>query len=180
MTTSCGDDSMRTEYERRFLVSPYANWKAKIEPYSKAFEDKYLSFTRLRLRRLTDSDTGRQLLKLNKKEESISPYFRTVSRILLSPTEYVCLSALEGNEIRKTRHYHHHAGRVFSIDIFEGELEGLILCETEAISLDALMDAELPGYVRCEVTEDIFFTGGNLCQVTRADLLRKLSETIAP
>jgi hypothetical protein len=74
----------RVEFERRFLISPQANWKSVVESYWKTFEDKYLRDTRLRLRVLTDSDTGRRVLKLNKKFESASPWFRKVSRILLS------------------------------------------------------------------------------------------------
>ena len=92
----------------------------KVEPYSKVLEDKYLSNTRLRLRLLIDSDTGRRLFKLNKKEESTSSYFRAVDRLLLSPAEYELFHAMEGHDIRKTRYYHHFDGRVFSIDVFEG------------------------------------------------------------
>ena len=165
----------RIEYERRFLVSPQEDWRSVIEPYSKPFEDKYLRHGRLRLRRLTDSDTGRQLIKLTKKSASDSPYFQTISRILLSPGEYALLSTLEGDRIEKIRHYHTHRGRVFSIDVFAGELDGLILCETEAEGLEELMSIEPPSFARPEVTEDPFFTGGNLCRTTRADLLRKLS-----
>lgn len=33
-----------------------------------------------------------------------------------------------------------------------------------------------PDFAKREVTEDPFFTGGNLCRTSRADLLRKLSE----
>jgi CYTH domain-containing protein len=165
----------RVEYERRFLVSPHADWRSAVEPYSKTFEDKYLHNTRLRLRLLTDSDTGRQIIKLNKKLESASPYFRAVSRILLSPDEYTLLDSLEGSRIRKTRYYHNYLGRVFSIDVFEGELEGLVLCETETDGLGELMKAEPPAYAKFEVTEDGFFTGGNLCRVSRRELLRKLS-----
>jgi CYTH domain-containing protein len=165
----------RIEYERRFLVSPQADWRSLIESYSKTFEDKYLRDTRLRLRILTDSDTGRRLLKLTKKAESASPYFQTISRILLSPSEHALFDSLPGYRLRKVRHYHNDRGRVFSIDVFEGELEGLVLCETEADGLDELMAIESPAYVQHEVTEDLFFTGGNLCRTTRADLLRKLS-----
>jgi CYTH domain-containing protein len=165
----------RVEYERRFLVSPQASWRGLIEPYSKTFEDKYLHNSRLRLRILTDSDTGRQLLKLNKKFPSDSPYSQTISRILLSPSEYRIFDGIAGDHLRKTRYYHHHLGRVFSIDVFEGQLEGLILCETEAESLQDLMLAEPPEYARQEVTEDAFFTGGNLSRTTRTELLRKLA-----
>lgn len=165
----------RIEYERRFIVPTQANWRANIEPYSKIFKDKYLRNTRLRLRVLTDTDTGRRVIKLNKKAESPSPYFRTISRILLSPDEYQLFDRFEGDRLKKERHYYHHLGRVFSIDVFEGELEGLILCETEAEGMEDLMSAQFPAFATREVTEDAFFTGGNLCRAARADLLRKLA-----
>jgi len=165
----------RVEYERRFLVSPRANWRRVVEPYFKTYEDKYLRGTRLRLRILTDSDTGRRVLKLNKKSESPSPYFRAVNRILLSPGEYELLDGLEGDRLKKRRYYHNHPGRVFSIDVFEGELEGLILCETESESLEDLMSVEPPSFVMKEVTEDEFFEGANLCRMTRNQLVVKVS-----
>jgi CYTH domain-containing protein len=165
----------RIEYERRFLVSPQADWRSAVESYSKTFEDKYIRDARLRLRILTDSDTGRRVIKLNKKFDSPSPYFRTGSRILLSPGEYELLDKLNGDRLKKIRHYHNYRGRVFSVDVFEGELDGLVLCETEAEGLEELMSAEPPPYAKFEVTEDPFFTGGNLCRTTRTDLLRRLS-----
>ena len=164
----------RVEYERRFLVSPHSDWRSAVESYSKTFEDKYLRHTRLRLRILTDSDTGRRIIKLTKKFESASPYFQTVGRILLSPGEYEFLDHLEGDRLTKLRHYHNYCDRVFSIDVFEGELAGLVLCEVEAGGIEELMSAEPPAYVKYEVTEDAFFTGGNLCRTTRAELQRKL------
>lgn len=165
----------RVEYERRFLVSPSEDWKKLVQPYSKTFEDKYLRHSRLRLRVQTDTDTGRRLIKLTKKFESESPYFQRIGRILLSPSEHQLLTALEGDSLRKTRHYHLDRGRVFSVDVFEGELDGLILCETEAEGLEELMSVQASAFVGQEVTEDPFFTGGNLCRTTRAELLRKLA-----
>lgn len=165
----------RVEYERRFLVSPQADWRSAVEPYAKIFEDKYLRQARLRLRVLTDTDSGRRIIKLTKKSESPSPYFQTISRILLSPGEYDLLDILAGDRLTKTRYYHLDRGRVFSVDVFEGELEGLVLCEVEASGLDELMAIEPPKYVQAEITEDVFFTGGNLCRITRAELLGKLA-----
>jgi CYTH domain-containing protein len=165
----------RVEYERRFLVPPHSDWQGSAEPYSKTFEDKYLRDTRLRLRVLTDTDSGRRIIKLNKKSESPSPYFQTIGRILLSPEEHKLFDDLAGDRLKKERYYHHHLGRVFSIDVFEGELEGLILCETEADGMEDLMSAQFPAFATHEVTEDSFFTGGNLCRTTRAELLRKLA-----
>ncbi|MEK6301272.1 MAG: hypothetical protein AABO41_11160 [Acidobacteriota bacterium] len=166
---------MRVEYERRFLVSPNADWMSAVESYSKTLEDKYLRDSRLRLRILTDSDTGRRVFKLNKKLDSPSRYFRTISRILLSPSEYELLDGLEGDRLKKTRYYHNYRGRVFSIDVFDDELTGLVLCETEAEGLEALMLADPPYHTQLEVTDDPFFEGGNLCGTTRAALMRKLT-----
>jgi len=165
----------RVEYERRFLVAPEAEWRDQVETYRKTFDDKYLRGTRLRLRFTTNSYSDEGLIKLTKKAESPSPYFQTISRILLSRDEYEFLARLEGDKLRKVRHYHRTAGRVFSIDVFEGELEGLILCETEAEALNDLMLAEPPSFVKQEVTEDLFFTGGSLCKVTRIELMNKLT-----
>ncbi|HSS50759.1 MAG TPA: hypothetical protein VLX28_17610 [Thermoanaerobaculia bacterium] len=64
---------------------------------------------------------------------------------------------------------------MFSIDVFEGELDGLVLCETEADGLDELMAIQPPAFASREVTEDPFFTGGNLCRTSRAELLQKFS-----
>jgi CYTH domain-containing protein len=165
----------RVEYERRFLVEPHSDWRSSVELYSKTFEDKYIRGSRLRLRILTDSDTGRRVIKLSKKFESSSAYFQTIGRIILSPAEYELLCGLEGDSLKKTRYYHIYLGRVFSIDVFEDELEGLVLCETEADGLEELMSATPPPYAKHEVTENPFFTGASLCRTTRAELLGKLS-----
>lgn len=166
----------RIEYERRFLVAPDSDWQKFIEPYSKIFADKYLANSRLRLRLLSDSDSDRQLIKLTKKYESDSPYFQQITSIILSQEEYKIFDILEGNCLKKVRYYHNYQGQVFSIDVFENELKGLILCETERDSLEDLMSTEFPDYAKYEVTENSFFTGGNLCRITQSELLKKLAE----
>jgi CYTH domain-containing protein len=169
----------RVEYKRSFLVEPTARWQVEIAPYAKTHVDKYICNTRLRLRVMTDKDTGRQLLKLNKKADSVSPYYRTISQILLTQDEYKTLNMLEGAWLRKTRYYHINNDHFFSIDVYEGELEGLILCKTEADCLENLLRISPPGYITQELTNDIFFTGGNLCRTTQSTLQAKLA-TLKP
>ena len=166
----------RVEYERRFLVKPGSGWESFVTSYSKLFEDIYLSNTRMRLRVLTDSDSDRRIIKLTKKAASESPYFRTISRILLSQDEYDILSRLDGERIVKVRHYCDHQRRVFSIDVFQGELDGLVLSEVESDDLDDLMSIDLPKFAANEVTEDPFFDGGNLSTVSPNDLQAKLEK----
>lgn len=163
------------ENERRFLVSPVADWKSFIEPYYKTLEDKYIKNSRFRLRIMKDSDIKQPTFKLTKKYESDSPYRRLISSMVLSTKEFEVFNTLDGDYLQKNRYFHNFNGRFFSIDVFEGELGGLVLCETEANSFEELMTIEFPEYAKYEVTEDSFFDGGNLCAATRAELNRKLS-----
>ncbi|MBI4853320.1 MAG: hypothetical protein HY819_16125 [Acidobacteria bacterium] len=165
----------RFEYERRFLVQQETNWREFVEKYSKTFLDKYIKDSRLRLRILKDSEGDKELIKLTKKYESNSPYFQQITTILLSRNEYSLFNSLEGYSLRKTRYYHNFNNQIFAIDVFQDELEGLILCEVEANSLEELMSIFPPFYVKKEVTSDLFFTGGKLSQIKRRDLLDKLS-----
>ena len=52
------------------------------------------------------------------------------------------------------RYFINYRGRVFSIGVFGGELDGIALCEVEAGGLEELMAIEPPAYTRHEVTED--------------------------
>jgi lactoylglutathione lyase len=165
----------RPEYERRFLIAPDSAWRDLVEPYSKTFDDLYIRRTHLRLRTLTDSRTGREFIKLTKKLESASPYVQRIGSVPLSPMEYELIAGMEGTRLRKERYYHFHQGNVFSIDVFEGDLAGLVLCEVETGSLESLMRVEVPEYAMLEVTEDPFFTGGKLCRTSRDELTRKLA-----
>ena len=165
----------RIEYERRFLVHTTSAWCGAVRPGSKRIEDKYLHGTRLRLRAITDVASNERTVKLTRKAESPSAYFRTISRILLSNDELRVFDALPGDRLTKTRHHVSYLDRTFAVDVFDGLLEGLTLCEVEASSLDDLMSAQPPAFVFCEVSEDPFFSGANLSRVARDDLLAKLA-----
>ena len=165
----------RVEYERRFLVRAAADWRAAADAGSNRIEDSYLHGTRMRVRVVTNTTTRNRTLKLTKKADSPSPYFRTISRILLSNDEHRLFDGLSGERLTKTRFHVTHLDRVFAVDVFDPPLDGLILCEIEASSLDDLMRVQPPAFVNCEVTEDPFFNGANLCRMGRHDLLAKLA-----
>jgi CYTH domain-containing protein len=79
-----------------------------------------------------------------------------------------------GRTITKRRYRLAHGGRGFGVDVFEGELAGLVLCEAEADSRAAVMALTFPPWAGREVTDDPFFTGGNLCTLSAADLAARL------
>lgn len=154
----------RMEYERRFLVDPAHDWKQWVKPYSRRIEDRYLSCGRLRVRAMTNLDQPRVVYKLTKKFESPALDRQPIVNIYLTESEYRVVRELPGNDLVKIRYYHEYAGRVFSVDAFEDKLRGLVLCESEADSAEALAVIKFPEYATVEVTNDVRYTGAELAK----------------
>ncbi len=160
----------RMEYERRFLVDPGADWRGALLPYHRELQDRYLACGRLRLRRLQDSDSGRVTFKLTKKFPSDSAMAQPIVSVWLTEDEYAALRQLPGWDLCKVRHYQEFGGSTFALDVYQGDLQGLILCEAEKDSLEALRAVLFPPYALWEVTQDPFFTGGVLCRAGRREM----------
>jgi hypothetical protein len=184
-------DYTRLEFERRFLVDPARLDFSALESYSKLLEDIYFDFGRMRLRRQTDSDTGLVKYKLTKKfdlsEEiaktsgapvksaSAAPgHVRSIVSTWLSEGEYQAFATLGGRTLRKRRHYYKPPGFSYGVDVFEGELAGLILCEFEGEDEAELYRIAPPSFADIEVTDKSFFTGGNLSRVSRQEVAAQL------
>jgi len=160
------------ENERRFLVtSPPALDGARV----RLIRDLYLDGGRLRLRRIDHADGQASEFKLCKKYGSADPASGPIVNIYLTPEEHAVFAALPGRPIVKRRHTLEHGGRGFSLDVFEGPLAGLMLCEAEAATPDAIRALDFPPWAAREVTDDPFFTGGALAGTTAAELKARLA-----
>jgi CYTH domain-containing protein len=148
------------ERERRWLIDP-----AQTAPLGGRFvliEDRYISGTRMRLRRMLDSANGAVALKLTKKYDASDPLARPIVTTYLTEAEYALIATLPAEQLVKRRVALHDADHTYSIDWFFGPLEGLVLAEIEWPD-----DAGLrclpppPGAVR-EVSGDWRYEGGSL------------------
>lgn len=153
------------ERERRFLVDPRRRPDLSSAP-SVLIEDRYIDGARLRLRRMTDSVTGRVVLKLGKKYESADPLARPVVTTYLTDGEYALLIELPARALVKRAF---DVGG-FRLDMFEGALAGLELAEFDAGTATALATATVPDWVKLEVSADARFDGANLAALDAADL----------
>jgi CYTH domain-containing protein len=119
--------------------------------------DLYVPGTQLRLRRVEGAE---QQYKLSKKEAPAPPDYATttITTLYLSPDEYELLRVLPGKELCKRRH---HIGP-YSIDVFEGELAGLILAEVDFASEEEMRAHAPPEFAVREVSDDVRYTGGSL------------------
>lgn len=156
----------RIEHERRWLVRPGPLELVKPRPFSRRLRDRYLDCGRLRLRAMEESDGLSTRYKLTKKYPSHSLDAQPIVSMFLSREEYEGLLALPGRDLVKTRRYDEIGGWIFSVDTFEGAHAGLVLCEVEAESVEALAQVVPPPYVFREVTHELAYTGGTLARAT--------------
>lgn len=170
------------ERERRFLLQDLPDGLAQ-RPFTH-ITDHYLPHTRLRLRRMTDETGAVVALKLTQKFRetgfdtlSHQPGTQTIiTNFYLNETEYQTLAQLGGNILTKRRYRLPSDSHTFSIDVFEGDLAGLVLAEIEALSDEELAHVPQPDWTVAEVTDDVFFIGGNLVTTTLTQLRAKLAE----
>ena len=159
------------EWERRFLLNGFP---AGVSVTGiRQIQDRYIAGTRLRLRRSSHSD-GTIAFKLTQKSNdnaagALQGQFTT---IYLTEEEYKIFEALPAWVLEKTR----HSVPPFGIDVFKGNLSGLILAEAEFSSAEEAAALELPAFLFKEVTSDRRFTGGSLSVVTRQQLIGDLHE----
>jgi CYTH domain-containing protein len=141
----------RMERERRFLLDRFP---ADVEVLRvRRLTDRYIEGTTLRLRE-QDNEDGAVTYKLTQK---VRGYITT---IYLTEGEFRIFAQLPSKLLRKTR----YSVPPFGIDVFEGELQGLILAEAEFDSADEAEALVVPAWVVREVTGEERFTGGSLAE----------------
>ncbi|MGI8919708.1 MAG: hypothetical protein ACR2H6_14030 [Pyrinomonadaceae bacterium] len=159
------------ERERRYLLDGLPEGLTRASPHVQ-ITDNYITGTRLRLRKVREPQTNKWTVRFTQK---FAPNPADLSRaiitnIYLTAAESEVLGVFEGNEIRKNRYPHEFADRKFSIDMFLGDLLGLVLAETSFNSDEELDSFPPPPFVVEDVTNNDLFTGGNLSVSTFAEV----------
>lgn len=164
----------RVERERRFLLNDLPEGLTRTDPHLQ-ITDNYITGTRLRIRKVRDPKTNKWTVKFTQKfAPDRSDLSRTIiTNIYLTALEADTLSIFEANEIRKNRYYLDFGGRRFSVDMFLGDLLGLVLAETSFETDDEMKQLQMPSFALAEVTNNEIFTGGRLCQLTFDDIRKE-------
>ena len=161
----------RPEFERRFLLAHLPD----DVPITRVrhIVDRYIDSTTLRLRRQRDDD-GSLRFKLTQKlpAGADGPLQGLITTIYLTEEEYDVLAKLPAHTLAKAR----LSLPPFGIDVFEGELKGLVMAEAEFASAEDAAALHLPKFLIREVTDDVRFTGGQLSRTTQRQLEERLTE----
>jgi len=159
------------ERERRYLLEDLPEGLNRASDHFQ-ITDNYISGTRLRLRKIRDPRSNKWVVKFTQK---YAPNPTDLSRTMitnsyLNAAEYEVLSIFEANEIRKNRYSLDFEGRKFSVDMFLGDLLGLVLAEVSFDTDEEMEGFQSPPFALADVTNNETFTGGKLCHLTFADI----------
>lgn len=168
----------RVERERRYLLDDLPEGLTRADHHLQ-ITDNYITGTRLRLRKVRDPQTNKWVVKFTQK---FAPDPADLSRTMitntyLNATEAETLAIFEANEIRKNRYYFEFEGRQFSVDMFLGDLFGLVLAELSFNDDNELDDFPLPAFAVADVTNNELFTGGRLSQLSITEIKDELVRT---
>jgi len=165
----------RIERERRYVLQDLPEGLTRDDPHLQ-ITDNYITGTRLRLRRVRDPQTNKWTVKFTQK---FAPNPRDLSRTVITNTylnalEAETLSIFNGNEIRKNRYPFQFSGKSFAIDMFLGDLFGLVLAEVSFDTDEELDSFPQPPFVLADVTNNELFSGGKLSELKFADVREEI------
>lgn len=165
----------RVERERRYLLQDLPEGLTRASPHIQ-ITDNYLTGTRLRLRKMRDPQTNKWTVKFTQKfAPNPADSSRTIiTNIYLNALEAEMLAVFAANEIRKNRYPFEFEGRKFSIDMFLGDLFGLVLAEVSFETDEELDNFPRPPFAVADVTGNELFTGGRLCELSFADIRQEI------
>jgi len=96
--------------------------------------------------------------------------------IPLTPEEFADLNKLEGKRVQKTRYYYQENNISYEVDVFGGNLSGLILVDVEFSNLKDKENFQMPDWCLVEVTQEKFIAGGMLCGKSYEDIEDRLKD----
>ncbi len=161
----------RVERERRYLLQDLPEGLTRASPHVQ-ITDNYITGTRLRIRKVRDPQTNKWTVKFTQKfAPDPSDFSRTIiTNIYLNALEAESLGMFDANEIRKNRYWFEFEARKFSVDMFLGDLFGLVLAEVNFDSDQELDKYPQPPFAIADVTNHELFTGGKLCELSFAEI----------
>jgi CYTH domain-containing protein len=165
----------RVERERRYLLQDLPEGMNRASPHVQ-ITDNYITGTRLRLRKVRDPQTNKWTVKFTQKfAPDTEDFSRTIStNIYLNALEAEIFSMFQENEIRKNRYPFEFEGRKFSVDMFLGDLFGLVLAEVSFETDEELDNFPKPPFAIADVTNSELFTGGKLCELAFTDIREEI------
>src|SRR2546430_9569171 len=163
------------ERERRYLLQELPAGMSRADHHLQ-ITDNYITGTRLRIRKVGDPGTNKWVVKFTQKfaHNPVDLSRTIITNIYLNAIEAETLAIFEANEIRKNRYRFEFEGRQFSVDMFLGDLFGLVLAEVSFETDEEMDNFPPPPFAVADVTNNEIFTGGRLSELTFEDIREEI------
>ncbi|UCD04464.1 MAG: adenylate cyclase [Candidatus Woesearchaeota archaeon] len=148
------------ELERTYLAKsiPDDLKNCKSEEIIDTYIPREIDHPRLRLRKKGNRYTLTKKVALDK-----DPSKHEEHEIVLTDIEYNALRKIGGKEIRKVRYHYPYKNMIAEIDIFKGDLKGLVSVDFEFNSVEEKDSFRMPDFCLANVTNEKSIAGFTLC-----------------
>lgn len=167
---------MATEIELEYTYLAKEIPKGLADCPSKLIVDIYypeaLEHPLLRLRQRGD------IYEMTKKENAsgTDSSYKLEHTITLDRDEFEALSKAPGRRVAKRRYYYEYKGLTAEIDVFEGDLKGLVEVDFEFAAREDQLAFKMPDFCLADVTQEAFAAGGMLAGKSYKDIEKHLDE----
>ena len=96
--------------------------------------------------------------------------------IELDEEEFKGLAAAPGKRVAKRRYLYEYQGRTAEVDVFQGELAGLVEVDFEFDDRDDQLAFQMPDFCLADVTQEAFAAGGKLAGKTYQQIVPHLEK----
>jgi adenylate cyclase len=152
------DAAVQQEIERKFLIAN-DGWRSLADG-GRRIRQAYLAATDRAVVRVRIEDGSGGTLTIKSAKPGLS---RQEFEYWVPPADAEALAELrQGSVLQKKRFRVPHAGRIWEVDVYSGDNEGLAIAEIELESEDAVVD--LPAWVGAEVTGDARYYAARLAR----------------
>ena len=90
--------------------------------------------------------------------------------VVLDSDEFQALQNADGARVEKTRYFYTEQGHTYEIDVFGGDLAGLVLVDIEFNDAESLQAFVMPDWCLADVTQEEFIAGGMLAGASYNDI----------
>lgn len=163
------------ELEKTYLIKEIPGNLRKCE--RKEIVDVYIpkssEHPKLRLRKYGDR------YELTKKEPVVDgdASRQEEQTVILDREEFDDISRqIDGKKTHKIRYCYNYKDKIAEIDVFQGDLLGLVLVDFEFVSLEDKNSFLMPDFCLADVTQETFLAGGMLCGKSYDDIKKDLEK----
>lgn len=165
------------ELEKTYLAKklPEGLKSCKFKEIIDVYIPKSSKHPKLRLRKNGNN------FELTKKEpvDNTDASAQQEQTIILTEIEFNALNEqIEGKRVHKIRYFYDYNGRIAEFDVFQKDLEGLVVVDFEFKTLKEKDNFQIPDFCLIDITQEVFIAGGMICGKSYKDIeenLRKFS-----